>query len=711
MKQVLQDLKSGETLLVDCPAPRVRAGHVLVATGATVVSAGTERMLLEFGRASLLDKARRQPEKVQQVIAKVRTDGLFETLEAVRAKLDQPLPMGYCNAGRVVEVGDGVSEFRVGDRVLSNGPHAEIVRVPRNLCARIPDGVPDEMAAFGVIGAIALQGQRLAAPAFGETIVVSGLGLIGLLAVQLLRANGCRVIGIDPDPVRLALAERFGATGIQLSGELDVVAEAMRCNGGRAVDGVLIAATTKSSDPVRQAAQMSRKRGRIVLLGVTGLELSRADFYEKELSFQVSCSYGPGRYEPDYEERGIDYPIGYVRWTEQRNFEAVLAAMAAGQVDVEPLITHRFEIDNAASAYEVLAHDARALGIVLRYARDDGARQLPRTVPLSATAAIETGRIRVAAIGAGNYASRVLLPALSAAGMQLDTLVTTGSAQTVPVGKKLGFRQVSTDVEAAFGDGIDLVAIATRHDSHAFMAAAALRAGKHVFVEKPIAVTASQLHELEMAYQATRAQPRPPALMVGFNRRFAPYVVSIKNLLAMREEPKSFVYTINAGPIPGSHWTQDSEAGGGRLIGEACHFVDLLRFLAGSGIAGAHAFALRDCSERKRPDTVVMQFAFEDGSIGSVQYFANGPRDFPKERLEVFCGGGALRLDNFRRLEAFGWPGAGTARGWRQDKGQRSMARAIHDRLLAGGDPVIPANEIFEVARVTLECSEQVAGR
>ena len=398
MKQVLQDLKSGETLLVDCPAPRVRAGHVLVATGATVVSAGTERMLLEFGRASLLDKARRQPEKVQQVIAKVRTDGLFETLEAVRAKLDQPLPMGYCNAGRVVEVGDGVSEFRVGDRVLSNGPHAEIVRVPRNLCARIPDGVPDEMAAFGVIGAIALQGQRLAAPAFGETIVVSGLGLIGLLAVQLLRANGCRVIGIDPDPVRLALAERFGATGIQLSGELDVVAEAMRCNGGRAVDGVLIAATTKSSDPVRQAAQMSRKRGRIVLLGVTGLELSRADFYEKELSFQVSCSYGPGRYEPDYEERGIDYPIGYVRWTEQRNFEAVLAAMAAGQVDVEPLITHRFEIDNAASAYEVLAHDARALGIVLRYARDDGARQLPRTVPLSATAAIETGRIRVAAI-------------------------------------------------------------------------------------------------------------------------------------------------------------------------------------------------------------------------------------------------------------------------------------------------------------------------
>lgn len=711
MKQVLQDLKSGETLLVDCPAPRVRAGHVLVATGATVVSAGTERMLLEFGRASLLEKARRQPERVQQVIAKVRTDGFFDTLEAVRAKLDQPLPMGYSNAGRVIAVGEGVSEFRVGDRVLSNGPHAEIVRVPRNLCARIPDGVSDEMAAFGVIGAIALQGQRLAAPAFGETIVVSGLGLIGLLAVQLLRANGCRVIGIDPDPARLALAERFGATGIQLANDVDVVAEAVRVNGGRGVDGVLIAATTTSSDPVRQAAQMSRKRGRIVLLGVTGLELSRADFYEKELSFQVSCSYGPGRYEPDYEERGNDYPIGYVRWTEQRNFEAVLAAMAAGQVDVEPLITHRFEIDDAASAYGVLADDARSLGIVLRYARDDVSRQHPRTVPLSASTADGAGRISVAAIGAGNYASRVLLPAFSSAGMNLDTLVTTGSAQTVPVGRKLGFRQVSTEMDAAFGDGIDLVVIATRHDSHASIAAEALRAGKHVFVEKPVAVTASQLQELELAYQVTRAQPRPPALMVGFNRRFSPYVVSIKNLLAVRKAPKSFVYTINAGSIPGSHWTQDSDAGGGRLIGEACHFVDLLRFLAGAGIAGAQAFALRDGSERNCPDTVVMQFAFQDGSIGSVQYFANGPRAFPKERLEVFCGGGALRLDNFRRLETFGWPGASTLRGWRQDKGQRSMAREIHDRLLVGGNPVIPASEIFEVARVTLECAEQVAGQ
>jgi predicted dehydrogenase len=709
MKQVLQDLKSGETLLVDAPAPQIRAGHVLVATRATVVSAGTERMLLEFGRAGLLDKARQQPDKVRQVLAKVRTDGLFETLAAVRAKLDQPLPMGYCNAGHVIAVGDGVSEFRVGDRVLSNGPHAEVVRVPRNLCARIPDQVPDDQAAFAVIGAIALQGMRLAMPELGETFVVSGLGLIGQLAVQLLRANGCRVIGIDPDEGRLALAERFGAIPIRLADGVDVVAEVLRLSGGRGVDGVLIAASTDSSEPVRQAAQMSRKRGRVVLLGVTGLELSRADFYEKELSFQVSCSYGPGRYDPSYEDRGNDYPIGFVRWTEQRNFEAVLAAMAAGQVDVGPLVTHRYDIADAPAAYGTLAGDRGALGIVLRYPDSAAASSVARTVQLQATAAAASGQLRVGAIGAGNYASRVLLPALAAAGMRMDTLVTTGSAQTVPVGSKLGFRQVSTETDAALGDGIDLVVVATRHDSHAAMAAKALRAGKHVFVEKPVAVTADQLRDLEAAYAETRLRSDPPSLTVGFNRRFAPHVAMVREMLAARNAPKAFVYTVNAGAIPATHWTQDLDAGGGRLIGEACHFIDLLRFLAGATITSAQALALRAGSERTPPDTVTLQLGFADGSIGSVQYFANGARDFPKERLEVFCGGGVLRVDNFRRLEAFGWPGARTARGWRQDKGQHSMARMIRERLAKGGEPVIPADEIFEVARVALACAEQVA--
>jgi predicted dehydrogenase len=708
MKQVLQDLKTGATLLVEAPTPQVRPGHVLVSTRATLVSAGTERMLLEFGRSGLVEKARQQPDKVRQVLAKVRTDGLLETIAAVRAKLDQPLPMGYCNAGRVIAVGDGVTELRVGDRVLSNGPHAEVVRVPRNLCVPIPDGVPDEHAPFAVIGAIALQGLRLAAPTFGETFVVSGLGLIGLLAVQLLRANGCRVIGIDPDARRLALAERFGASPVRLQEGTDVVTEATRLSAGRGVDGVLIAASTASSDPVRQAAQMSRKRGRIVLLGVTGLELSRADFYEKELSFQVSCSYGPGRYDPGYEDRGNDYPIGFVRWTEQRNFEAVLEAMAAGQVDAGPLISHRFEIGSAAAAYGALADDRSALGIVLTYAETGGAAPV-RTILLDRVAAAVSDQPVVGAIGAGNYASRVLLPAFAAAGMTMDTLVTTGSAQTVPAAQRLGFRRVSTELAAVLDAAVDLVVIATRHDSHAYLAASALRAGKHVFVEKPAAVTREQLLDLEAAFVESRALAAPPMLTVGFNRRFAPHISAVKEMLRTRGGPRAFVYTVNAGSIPSSHWTQDADAGGGRLIGEACHFIDLLRFLAGAPIVTAQALALRDSSAQVPADTLTLQLAFGDGSVGSIQYLANGAREFPKERLEVFCGGGVLRVDNFRRLESFGWPGAQTARGWRQDKGQRVMAAALANRITHGGEPLISADEIFEVARIALDCAEQVS--
>ncbi|MGL6223938.1 MAG: bi-domain-containing oxidoreductase [Steroidobacteraceae bacterium] len=708
MKQVLQDLSSGETLLVETPAPQVAPGHVLVMTRASLLSAGTERMLLEFGQAGLLDKARQQPDKVRQVLAKVRTDGLFETVAAVRAKLGQPLPMGYCNAGRVIAVGAGVTEFRFGERVLTNGPHAEIVRVPRNLCARIPDGVADEQATFAVIGAIALQGLRLAAPTFGEVFVVSGLGLIGLLAVQLLRANGCRVIGIDPDARRLALAERFGAMPIRLDEGVDVVAEATRLSGGRGVDGVLIAASTPSSDPVGQAARMSRKRGRIVLLGVTGLELSRADFYEKELSFQVSCSYGPGRYDPGYEDRGNDYPLGYVRWTEQRNFEAVLQSIAAGQLDATALITNRFDIAEAPAAYATLGDDRSALGIVLTYPASPDVAPA-RAVVLRSEAVAVPGRVVVGAIGAGNYASRVLLPALAAAGMSLDTLVTTGSAQTLPVAKKLNFRQVATEVAAALVSDVNLVVIATRHDSHAGLAARALRAGKHVFVEKPAAVTREQLLELETAYAETRALVRPPSLTVGFNRRFAPHVRRVQQLLSARSAPKAFVYTVNAGAIPATHWTQDADAGGGRLIGEACHFIDLLRFLAAAPIVTARASAMRDHSTRTPSDTLALQFDFADGSVGSIQYFANGAREFPKERLEVFCGGGVLRVDNFRRLEAFGWPGAGTTRGWRQDKGQDAMAVALARAIAQGGQPLIPADELFDVARVTLDCAEQVS--
>src|SRR5882672_6803047 len=473
MLQLLQNLGTGETLVADVPAPQSARGALLIATTHSVVSAGTERMLVDFGRASFIDKARQQPEKVRQVLDKVRTDGLFATLDAVRSKLDLPLALGYCNAGVVLEVGAGVDGFAIGDRVVSNGPHAEIVRVPKNLCARIPDGVANEAAAFTVLGAIALQGLRLAAPTLGECFVVTGLGLIGLMAVQLLRAQGCRVLGIDLDPAKLALAARFGAETCDLSRGEDAVARGLAFSAGRGVDGVIVAASTQSNEPIAQAARMSRKRGRIILVGVTGLALNRADFYEKELTFQVSCSYGPGRYDAAYEQQGNDYPPGFVRWTEQRNFEAVLALLAQGRLDAASLVSHRFAVRDATRAYDALVKERSALGIVLEYpglpvanaaTGPAPARRVALATPVSPTA----GAV-VAVIGAGNYGSRVLIPALKAAGARLDTIVSSTGVTAVHHGRKAGFAQASTDAEADVmrNERINAVVIATRHDTHA----------------------------------------------------------------------------------------------------------------------------------------------------------------------------------------------------------------------------------------------------
>ena len=592
MLQLLQNLGTGETLLATVPAPLVSPGHLLIATSRTLVSAGTERMLVDFGRASLLDKARQQPEKVKMVLDKVRTDGLFATLDAVRSKLDQPLALGYCNVGTVLSVGQGVEGFAPGDRVVSNGPHAEVVRVPRNLCARVPDAVDDERAAFTVLASIGLQGVRLAAPTLGENVVVTGLGLIGLMTVQLLRANGCRVLGIDLDSKRLALARTLGAHICDLSRGEDPVAAGMAFSAGRGVDAVLITASTKSSLPVEQAAKMSRKRGRIVLVGVTGLELNRSDFYEKELSFQVSCSYGPGRYDQAYEARGQDYPFGFVRWTEQRNFEAVLALMESGAIDVSGLITHRYSLRDAGRAYETLLNDRDALGIVLAYEpADPSAVARAHSVALTSGADIprQPQQPVVAMVGAGNYGSRVLLPALAKTGVRLDTLVTSAGVSGVHHGKKAGFEVASTDFrEGVLSNGrINTVVIASRHDSHAELAAQCLEAGLNVFVEKPLALDEESLDRVARLARADSGETARGSLMVGFNRRFAPLVVKLKRLLDARPAAKCFVYTVNAGFIPAEHWTQQRDVGGGRILGEGCHFVDLLRHLAGSPISAA----------------------------------------------------------------------------------------------------------------------------
>lgn len=739
MQQILQNLTSGETELVTVPTPACPPGQLLIASRRSLISAGTERMLVEFGRANLLAKAKAQPERVRQVLDKVKTDGLLPTLEAVLARLDQPLPLGYCNAGVVLEVGQGVGGFNVGDRVISNGPHAELVVVPQNLCARIPANVGNDPAAFTVLAAIGLQGVRLARPTLGESVAVIGLGLVGLLTVQLLRANGCRVVGLDFATDRLALARRFGAETVDLSAGVDPVAAGLTFSHGRGIDAVLITASTQSSDPVRQAAQMSRKRGRIVLVGVTGLALNRADFYEKELTFQVSCSYGPGRYEPQYEQQGHDYPPGFVRWTEQRNFEAVLDLMAAGALNVEPLITHRIEFAQAPEAYRLLTGDKAQLGIVLTYpdsapdrsptihlnGRSTENSAAPSVTPRHSPPATRHSALAtpvVGVIGAGNFSSLVLLPALAKTPARLKSIASRGGVSAAHAARKFGFEQASSDARTILADPeINTVFITTRHNSHARLVIEALQAGKHVFVEKPLALNRAELAAVKSTYFGVNQQPNEETtpllltpysllLMTGFNRRFAPLAVKMQALLAQRTQPVSLIYTVNAGAIPADHWTQDPQTGGGRIVGEGCHFIDLLRYLVGQPITGLEARMMGQAAGVViREDKMTIQLAFADGSTGVVHYLANGSKQFPKERVEAFSEGRVLVLDNFKTLKGYGWPGFKKLGGWRQDKGHRAEVAAFIERVTNGGPPLIPWPELEEVTLASLAAVERAA--
>ena len=709
MKQILQDLVNGNTSIIQAPTSQVSKGHLILHTRVSLISAGTERMLVGFGKAGYLAKARQQPEKVKMVLNKIKTDGLFSTMDAVRSKLAQPLPLGYCHVGVVAEAGGDVDGFKPGDRVISNGPHADRVKAAKQLCARIPDHVDDESAAFVVLASIGLQGIRLAQPTLGEAFVVTGVGLIGLLTVQLLKAHGCRVLAIDFDDNKLALARQFGAETCHLSRGEDPVAAGMAFSRGRGVDAVLITASTPSNDPVTQAARMSRKRGRIVLVGVTGLELNRADFYEKELTFQVSCSYGPGRYAPEYEEQGLDYPIGFVRWTEQRNFEAVLDMMASNQLDVKPLITHRFAFEDAASAYQALTDDSASLGIVLQYTSDVVSRQI-KEVNLHPTVRFDAKRPVLGFIGAGNYASRVLIPAFKAAGAQCHTIATLGGINGVIHGAKAGFMKASVDIDAMLMDNtINTLVIATRHDSHADLVKKALAVGKHIFVEKPLAIDLEGLAAVEGAYHTAMLSGKKSNLMVGFNRRFSPHVQKMHALLKTVKEPKSFIMTVNAGHLPADHWTQDRAVGGGRIIGEACHFIDLMRYLVGTEIISVQARCMGDTrSGSSTEDKVAITLGFADGSFGTIHYLANGATGFPKERVEVFAAGRVLQLDNFRKLKGFGWPGFRKMNLWRQDKGQAACVKAFLLAIEKGGDSPIAIEEIFEVARVSIQVAQLI---
>lgn len=708
MKQILQDLTKGKSIVADVPRPRCKAGHVLVQTSKSLISTGTERMLVDFGRSNYLEKARRQPEKVKMVLDKINTDGLLPTIDAVRSKLDQPLPMGYSNVGTVIEVGADVSEFKVGDRVLSNGHHAEVVCVPKNLCAKIPDNVSDDEAVFTVVGAIGLQGLRLADPTIGECFVVTGLGLIGLLVVQILRANGCRVLGLDFDPEKIALAEKYGAQTVNLSDGQDPVVAAKAFSKGRGVDGVIITASTKSNEPMHQAATMCRKRGRIVLVGVVGLELQRSDFFEKEISFQVSCSYGPGRYDSFYEEKGNDYPVGFVRWTEQRNFEAILDMLSDKHIKTEELKSRSYEIEDASKAYDFLMDDKGALGVIISYANLNE-RVMQRTLSLETSREKSTGAVSIGAIGAGNYAGRVLLPAFKKTGAHFKTIATSQGVSGTHYGQKLGFEINTTDSDTVFSDDdIDLVVIGTQHNSHASFVAQSLEAGKDVFVEKPLALTQEQIEKIDSAYRKAHESGDGVRLMVGFNRRFAPLMQSLKKQVSKSSEPMSIIYTCNVGSIPPDSWIQDAEAGGGRIIGEACHFIDVARFLSDSPIKKVSAFAMKktegvpDCH-----DTASITVTFENGSLATIHYFANGHQSFPKERIEVFQNGKTFVLDNFRKLSGYGLSSI-KQKPFKQNKGQQECCNAVIETMKAGAPSPIAYDEIIEVAKACIEAWEQL---
>ena len=614
---------------------------------------------------------------------------------------------------------------------MSNGAHAEVVCVPRNLCAKIPDNVSDEAASFTVVGAIGLQGIRLAEPTLGEKFVVFGAGLIGLLTVQLLRATGCDVLAVDLNHERLVLAQSWGAEMCN-AGSGDPVAAANAWTEGAGVDGVLITASAKTDEIVHQAAEMCRKRGRIVLVGVVGLNLRRTDFYEKELSFQVSCSYGPGRYDSAYEQKGQDYPIGYVRWTEQRNFEAVLGMMASGRLDVSAMITDRVSFLDAEKAYEKISDDSSVLGVILEYQKsevrgqrseDEGRTTDGRwqtTVRVSAERTDKKpapGQAVVAMIGAGNFAKMTMGPALAKTGARLKYVsARTNGAAAAHIARKYGFENATTDLEAIWEDPeVNSVFITTQHNSHASLVQQALKAGKHVFVEKPLCLTLEELCSItEEVKKIRRLEDQKsqnksstsqllncsssPLLMVGFNRRFAPHIVKMKELLDTVKEPKSMIMTVNAGLIPADHWTQDPEIGGGRIIGEACHFVDLIRFLAGNEIVKADSSRM----DSRAGDTVSISLSFADGCIGNIHYFANGNKGFPKERLEVFCGGKVLQLDNFRVLRGYGWKNFKKMRLWRQDKGHEAEMKAFVDAVINGGASPISFKEIVEVTETTI---------
>ncbi|HLA10854.1 MAG TPA: bi-domain-containing oxidoreductase [Pyrinomonadaceae bacterium] len=709
MKQVLQNLRTGHLSVQDVPPPVLQKGRVLVRTGASLISAGTERASLQFARRNLVGKARERPDLVRHVIQKFKTEGLANTVNAVRARLDSTKALGYSAAGTVIGVGAAVSNFSPGDRVCCAGAdfasHAEVLSVPQNLCVRLPNAVGFEAGAFGTLGAIALQGVRLAEPTLGEAVVVIGLGLLGQITVQLLKANGCRVFGVDVDAVKVQLACDLGAEAAVTSPNTS--AEILDWSRGRGADAVLITAATSSNEPLELAGEVSRRKGRVIAVGLVGLDVPRQPFYERELTLKISMSYGPGRYDPEYEERGHDYPFAYVRWTLQRNMEAFLDLLVGGQINVDRLITHRFSIDEAARAYELLNDDANSsyLGVMLQYSPE---RELTRDIQLTqprSTAKEPVKSIELGLIGAGKYTRSVLLPHFKSEGVSFRSINTASGVSAQDVGTKFGFYGATCSADEILDDPkINLIVIGTRHDTHAQLTIGALKNNKDVFVEKPLALNDDELDRVLVA--ATHSRSR---LMVGFNRRFAPLSRKAKEIFSDRRCPLSILYRVNAGRVSKKHWTQDQDEGGGRIIGEVCHFVDLTQFWVGSPPISVYTQAVSGQSEEiVNSDSVFITLKFADGSNACIAYLAEGDKGLPKERVEIFGGGKAFVIDNFRTAILFR-NGREEKTGVRtQDKGQREQVRAVCRVVLENSTPPVSLEELAATTRATFRINDSL---
>jgi len=703
MKQIIQDLKRGDTILEEVPVPKAKTGEVLIKTSKSLVSLGTERMLVDFGKANYIDKARQQPDKVKMVMDKIKTDGFKPTIDSVRNKLDQPLPLGYCNVGKVVDLGKGVTEFNIGDRVASNGKHAEYVSVPKNLVAKVPENVSDEEAAFTVIGSIALQGVRLANPTFEENFVVIGLGLIGLVTAEILQSNGCNVIGIDYDEQKISLAQKKGITTVNPGSGSDPVNFVKEYTGEIGADGVIITASSKSNDIIHQAAEMSRKRGRVILVGVIGLNLKREDFYEKELTFQVSCSYGPGRYDENYEEKGQDYPIGYVRWTEKRNFQAILDAISKGRLDVKPLITERVDLENYQEIYRDM-NKPGSIASIINYNSDEETESVIRVESKKTKPA--KGNIGI--IGAGNFTSATILPKLNKLNANIEYIASGGGLTAKTLAKKYSISNATTDYSAILNDeSVDLVLITTRHNLHAQMTQEAIKAGKHVFVEKPLALNQQELDNIIETYNNTNEKTdKPISITVGFNRRFAPLAQKMKQLIGSGETPVNITATMNAGYIPPEMWVHDPEIGGGRIIGEACHFIDLCTYLTGSKVKSVSMNAM-GINPQENTDNASILLKYENGSNAVINYFANGSKAYSKERLEVYSQQRTLVMDNWRKLKGYGFKGF-KSKSTPQDKGHYNQFKNLLQFIQKGGEPIIPFDEIVNTTKASFAAIESL---